>query len=99
MQFLRILPAALLCFSLFRTIAGGGPSPALDKHRLDTTKLEEGDILFIRSHSANADAIAKVTKSDFTHCGIAFKEGQTWRVREGAGMHSTYLDIDHWQDK
>jgi len=99
MKLFRILAAALLFFSLFRAATVGGPSPALDKHRLKTTNLEEGDILFIRSHSANAGAIAEVTKSDFTHCGIAFKDGVTWRVREGAGMHTKYLDIDHWQDK
>jgi hypothetical protein len=98
MKLFRILAAASLFFFFFRA-ATGGPSPALDKHRLKTTNLEEGDILFIRSHSANADAIAEVTKSDFTHCGIVFKDGQIWRVREGAGMHSKYLDIDQWQDK
>jgi hypothetical protein len=99
MKLFRILAAAFLFFSLFQATVGGGPSPALDKHRLDTTKLEPGDILSIRSHTPNADAIAEVTKSDFIHCGIVFKGGEVWRVREGAGMHSEYLDVDHWQDK
>jgi Permuted papain-like amidase enzyme, YaeF/YiiX, C92 family len=75
------------------------PSPKLDKHRVDPKKLQDGDLVFIRSHSRNAKAISYVTKSDFTHCGIVFNENGTWRVREGAGMHTDYADLNAWQDK
>lgn len=91
---------ALLCLLLSAHADAQKATPTtLDKHRVDTTKLQDGDLVFIRSHTRNAKAISDVTQSNFTHCGIAFNEGGTWKVREGAGMGSKYLDIDQWQDK
>lgn len=49
---------------------------------IDTSKLEEGDIIFHESKSEQATAIKLATKSKFTHVGIIFKYGKTFKVLE-----------------
>ena len=90
------IPLSLL---LFATSYAQKPTASENKHRVDTSKLQDGDLVFIRSHSGNAKAISDVTHSDFTHCGIVFNENGIWRVREGAGRHTDYVDLNQWQDK
>jgi hypothetical protein len=69
------------------------------------SKLEPGDIVFIRSRSVNAILIAAlsgVVKADddtddvFTHCGIIFKDGEELKVYEGAGR-GKLLTLADWQ--
>jgi hypothetical protein len=64
----------------------------------DFSKLKDGDLIFIRSHSDNAPYIAAITGSKLTHCGIVFHEGGEIRVYEGAGR-GQYLTIKEWQVK
>lgn len=49
---------------------------------IDTSKLEEGDIIFHESNSEQATAIKLATKSKYTHVGIIFKYGKTFKVLE-----------------
>ncbi|TGK51609.1 YiiX family permuted papain-like enzyme [Leptospira kanakyensis] len=49
---------------------------------IDTSKLEEGDIIFHESKSEQATAIKLATKSKYTHVGIIFKYGKTFKVLE-----------------
>lgn len=46
------------------------------------SKLEEGDIIFHESLSEQATAIKLATKSRYTHVGIIFKYGNTYKVLE-----------------
>ena len=67
-------------------------------------KLREGDIVFIRSQNDNSQLIAALSSSSartdiddvFTHCGIVFNEGGTWKVYEGAGRGKV-LSLAQWQ--
>ncbi|TGL35800.1 YiiX family permuted papain-like enzyme [Leptospira perdikensis] len=49
---------------------------------IDTSKLAEGDIIFHESLSEQATAIKLATKSRYTHVGIIFKYGNTYKVLE-----------------
>ena len=68
-------------------------------------KLREGDIVFIRSRSDNSRLIAALSSPNaetdlddvFTHCGIVFNEGGTWKVYEGAGRGKV-LSLAQWQE-
>ena len=64
----------------------------------DFDKLNEGDLIFIRSHSDNAPDIAALTGSQLTHCGIVFREKGKWIVLEGAGRGEV-LSLPRWQEK
>src|SRR5690606_34351957 len=44
--------------------------------------LREGDIVFQTGVSDQCEAIKLATKSDYTHCGIIFKEGHEFFVYE-----------------
>ena len=67
-------------------------------------KLQDGDIVFIRSRSTNSKLIAALSGSSllseednvFTHCGIVFRKDNTWQVYEGAG-HRWILTLKDWQ--
>lgn len=54
------------------------------KTRGDCT-LEPGDLVFHRSQSEQAGAIAYMTKSDLTHVGLVFQVQGTWSVYEAVG--------------
>lgn len=66
-------------------------------------KLRKGDIVFIRSRSDNARLIVALSSPNatadsdnvFTHCGIVFEEGGTWKVYEGAGRREI-LSLAQW---
>jgi hypothetical protein len=60
------------------------------------------DLVFIKSSTARAEPIEKLTGSPLTHCGIVFLERdgeQTKRlVYEGAGRNAPrYVTIEEWQ--
>jgi Permuted papain-like amidase enzyme, YaeF/YiiX, C92 family len=71
------------------------------------SKLQPGDIVFIRSRTANAPLIAALSnvdgKSDaddvFTHCGIIFKDNDNQlKVYEGEGRGAGHwLTLAEWQ--
>jgi len=86
----------LLVFTATITLAQNASE--VNKHRLDPSKLQDGDILFIRSHSERADAIRDVTRSNLTHCGLVFRVNGVWTVFEGAGRVTEYKNLNEWQD-
>lgn len=49
---------------------------------IDPSKLQEGDIIFHESKSVQATAIKLATKSRYTHVGIIFKYGDSFKVLE-----------------
>lgn len=59
-----------LCFSCKKN-----PEP-------DITKLRDGDIIFQTSTSAQSQAIQLATHSEYSHCGIVYKEGGKYFVFE-----------------
>jgi Permuted papain-like amidase enzyme, YaeF/YiiX, C92 family len=71
------------------------------------SKLRDGDMVFIRSFSGNADDIAALsgqnapTEADkrFTHCGIVFKDKNgAWTVYEGKGRYKQDpVNLKQWQ--
>ncbi|MBL7718918.1 MAG: YiiX family permuted papain-like enzyme [Flavipsychrobacter sp.] len=48
----------------------------------DTDKLKEGDIIFQSSKSGQSYAIQLATKSQYSHCGIIYKDGDNFYVYE-----------------
>ncbi|TGL56948.1 YiiX family permuted papain-like enzyme [Leptospira jelokensis] len=67
-----ILPILLFCIT---TLSISGKS-------IETSKLQEGDIIFHESKSEQATAIKLATKSRYTHVGIIFKYGNEFKVLE-----------------
>ena len=51
-------------------------------HQPSIKHLQEGDIIFQISLSAQSQAIQLATGSTYSHCGIIFKEGSTYYVLE-----------------
>lgn len=47
-------------------------------------RLQEGDIVFIRSASSQSPAIEEVMGSSWTHVGVALKKDSSWFVAEAA---------------
>lgn len=60
---------------------------------LDT--LHEGDIIFQTSLSAQSKAIQLATHSEYSHCGILFKENGMWVVYEAVQPVST-TPLERW---
>lgn len=52
------------------------------KKKAPSTTYHEGDIIFQSSHSRQCQAVKLATHSDISHCGILFKEDQSWYVME-----------------
>lgn len=48
----------------------------------DTTGLREGDLIFQTTTSGQSLAVQMATKSKYSHCGIIFKEGNSFYVLE-----------------
>ena len=46
------------------------------------TIYKDGDIIFQKSHSRQAEAVKLATHSDISHCGILFNEDGEWKVLE-----------------
>jgi len=74
------------------------PIPVAERQPLTLFhQLQDGDLVFIRSRTANAANIARLSNVEatdddsplsdkvFTHCGIVFKDGEDWKVYEAAG--------------
>jgi len=106
----RLLLVCSVLFLLCPTLYPAPKAPPRNSLSPDKwSKLEPGDIVFIRSRSDNAPLIAALTnleeKSDaddaFTHCGIIFKDADgKLRVYEGEGRGAgTYLTLKEWQKK
>jgi|GEM_PF-3528599 len=84
------------------------PTPRKPLSSENWNKLEPGDIVFIRSRTANAPLIAALSNVDanddndrvFTHCGIVFKEGGELKVYEGEGRGvGVHYPLKKWQEE
>jgi hypothetical protein len=53
--------------------------------RRGSCEIKPGDLVFQRSGSDQAGAIAYLTKSELTHVGVVFKIGGAWNVYEAVG--------------
>lgn len=84
MEILRLLLLLLLAVSAPSAAAGAG----------GTNGLREGDLVFIRSVSAQSGAVAEVMRSSWTHVGVAVMWGGRWFVAEAAGR----VKLTPWQD-
>jgi cell wall-associated NlpC family hydrolase len=62
--------------------------------------LKDGDLVFIASSTDRAGLIQKLTHSEYSHCGIIFRDAEgKARVYEGAGANSdTHKTINQWQE-
>jgi uncharacterized protein YycO len=85
MQLLKIISIGVFisCFAVF----GISLSKKTDlkfhhAELLNSTDFQEGDIIFQSSISEQCEAIKLATKSEYTHCGIIFKEGNEYFVLE-----------------
>jgi hypothetical protein len=69
------------------------------------SKLHQGDMVFIRSRSQNAEGIAMLSDPTaepdedriFTHCGIVLREDGQLKVLEGAGRGTPPLTLENCQ--
>jgi hypothetical protein len=69
-------------------------------------KLQDGDMVFIRSVTEQANTIAALVQPPpgtdpdkvFTHCGIVFNDKGVWKVYEGRGRDGTGpVTLEQWQ--
>lgn len=58
---------------------------AVAETRRGDCAIKTGDLIFHRSQSEQAAAIAYLTKSELTHVGVVFKIGDSWNVYEAIG--------------
>ena len=66
---------------------------------LDLNKLQEGDLIFIKSQSSQSKALQEATRSPWTHVGIVLKDaGGQWVVAE-AGRKVEVTPIDNFLRK
>ena len=45
---------------------------------------QTGDVVFQSTNGEQSEAVRKATGSKYTHCGIVFEEGGTWKVLEAS---------------
>ena len=64
-------------------------------HTDDFSKLQDGDIIFQVSQSAQSRAIQLATKSKYSHCGIIYKKGAEYYVFE-AIQPVTLTPLQKW---
>lgn len=104
---LACIALLLLSPALCSAQATPTPSPRKPLSSANWQKLEAGDLVFIRSRTANAPLIAALSNEEsesdadnvFTHCGIIFKDSDAkLRVYEGEGRgRVTWLTLAKWQ--
>jgi hypothetical protein len=97
MHMILMLRTSLSLSVLLIAASSFGQSPQ-QKPLTDFSKLKDGDLVFIESSTNRAEAIKKLSKSIFSHCGIVFIKDNVRVVYEGAGRgagkpHS----IEEWQ--
>ncbi|MFZ1220091.1 MAG: YiiX/YebB-like N1pC/P60 family cysteine hydrolase [Chthoniobacterales bacterium] len=107
-------PVSLACFGIFLLgifVCSAQETPQKRKPLSEPmwSKILPGDIVFIRSRTANAPLIAALSNVDaandaddvFTHCGIVFKDTDgELKVYEGEGRGpGLWLTLGEWQKK
>jgi hypothetical protein len=85
MQLFKIISIGLLisCFTIFGISLNKNSNLKFHHSEfLNSSDFQEGDIIFQSSISEQCEAIMLATKSEYTHCGIIFKEGDELIVLE-----------------
>lgn len=57
-------------------------SSSQEKKKTTSSLYHEGDVIFQASQSRQCTAVKAATHSDISHCGMLFKEADTWYVLE-----------------
>lgn len=74
-------------------------APVKKKHKYELPSYEEdiqdGDLIFQISQSAQCVAVQAATKSSYSHCGIIFKEDGKWMVLE-AVQPVRFVSLSKW---
>jgi len=65
-----------------------------NKKRADDIKLKEGDLVFQDVASFQSVAVQLATHSEYSHCGIVFKQKDEWFVYEAVGP----VKVTKWLD-
>jgi len=86
----QLTPRAICVFLLLCAGACGGKS--IDG---DGWELNEGDVIFQTSRSAQSQAIQLATHSQWSHVGVLFQEKGSWRVLE-AVQPVRFTPLDVW---
>lgn len=68
--------------SFSQLIFGKGSTNEIGLSSSSSNELREGDLIFQTSRSSQSKAIQLATKSKYSHCGIVFKEGDSFYVFE-----------------
>lgn len=91
MMKIKALPMVLLLLltlvvfakdSFSQLIFGKGSTNEISLSSSFSDELKEGDLIFQTSRSSQSKAIQLATKSTYSHCGIVFKEGDSFYVLE-----------------
>ncbi|HVD98604.1 MAG TPA: YiiX family permuted papain-like enzyme [Cytophagaceae bacterium] len=86
----------IACFLIVAIIFSFHFTPnVIEKKANDFSKLKDGDIIFQSSEFGQGKAIQLATHSKYTHCGIVFKENNTYMVYE-AVQPVKKTPIDKW---
>lgn len=85
MKNLLLLLSVLLLFGCKKT----------EKYTVHNNKLKDGDLIFQTSQSAQSQAIQVATKSNYSHCGILYKDGDKLFVFEAIQPVQT-TPLDKW---
>ncbi|MFC6996174.1 YiiX family permuted papain-like enzyme [Rufibacter roseus] len=78
--FLLFVISAVFLYKKHFTAAHAEPAAAMDLE--STAKLQNGDLIFHTSTSAQSKAIQLATKSKYSHCGIIYQNGGDYFVFE-----------------
>ncbi len=93
-----------LFVSPFNFVSSKGISdpPQSNMQTLDQGNIKDGDIIFQITESSQCKAVQLATHSQYSHCGIVFKDGNEWFVYEAVQpVQKTPLTdwISHGQKK
>lgn len=66
-----------------------------ENKNVDKSNLKDGDIIFQTSTSQQSKAIQLATKSEYSHCGIIYKDGDNYFVFEAVQPVKT-TPLDEW---
>ena len=90
--------AGLAALTLWLVLCLTGAFASLGMAKPAYEKLQDGDIIFQESNSPQSLAIKLATKSQYSHCGIVFKEGDEYYVSEAVQPVQT-IPLTKWIER
>ena len=90
--------AGLAALTLWLALCMIGVFASLGKAKPAYEKLQDGDLIFQESNSPQSLAIKLATKSQYSHCGIIFKEGSEYYVSEAVQPVQT-IPLKEWIER